>query len=92
MPLFVALCSISGVAVRDDGLQQTGPLISGPFLPATFAPVVFAIIGCSELQHFMECIRWWQGATTASAGIAVRTTSNDPATNLENRLMLAAPW
>ena len=87
--LSVVLCSISGVAVWDDGPQQTGPTICGPVLTVRFAPIVSAIIGHSGLQHCMECIPWWQEATAASAGIAVRTMSN-PATNLANRLMLMA--
>ena len=64
-------------------------MISGPVLAASFGLVDFAIIGQSELQHFMECIAWRQGAT-ASAGIAESTTSKT-ATNLANRLILFSP-
>lgn len=86
--LSVAFCIVATIDRRDDGLQ-TGGGISGPVLAVNLLLAIFAIIGRSELQHFMECIAWWQGAT-ASAGIAARTTSN-PATNLANRPMLVAP-
>ena len=73
------------MALGDDGLQQTGVVISGPPLLAIFAPEAFAIIGQSDGQHFIECIVGRQDPT-ASTGIAIRTTSK-PTTSLANRLI-----